>query len=318
MKVCISELTFNSFEDVFNESLIKEDILLLNREGKLAKGEGHPEVVFVSYEIMFKMLRDPVYKNNFLELIDGCKFIQASWAGIESEEAQELIKIPDLFSHGGGVHAITIGTYVFAQILRKVKDIDAHIQLQKNKEWKQMTSVAELTDMVLGVAGYGGIGQEVARLGKAFRMEVLATKRTPVSSDNLDRLYKPSDLNEMLSHCDFVVNCLPVTEDTLKAFSSEQFKAMKSSSMFINVGRGETVSEDDLQVALTSGEIECAALDVTDQEPLDKNSPLWELENCFITPHDSAWGPRAPERAVELFLLNLERYKKGDKLQNLV
>lgn len=267
---------------------------------------------------MFKMLGDPVYKNNFLELIDGCKFIQASWAGIESEAAQELIKIPDLFSHGGGVHAITIGTYVFAQILRKVKDIDAHIELQKNKEWKQMTSVAELTDMVLGVAGYGGIGQEVARLGKAFRMEVLATKRTPVSSDNLDRLYKPSDLNEMLSHCDFVVNCLPVTEDTLKAFSSEQFKAMKSSSMFINVGRGETVSEDDLHEALTSGEIECAALDVTDPEPLDKNSPLWELENCFITPHDSAWGPRAPERAVELFLLNLERYKKGDKLQNLV
>jgi phosphoglycerate dehydrogenase-like enzyme len=318
MKICISELTFNSFEDVFNESLIKEDILLLNREGNLAKGEGHPEVVFVSYEIMFKMLRAPVYKNNFLKLIDGCSFIQASWAGIESEEAKELIKIPDLFSHGGGVHAITIGTYVFAQILRKVKDIDAHIELQKNKEWKQMTSVAELTDMVLGVAGYGGIGQEVARLGKAFRMEVLATKRTPVSSDNLDRLYKPSDLNEMLSHCDFVVNCLPVTEDTLKAFSLEQFKAMKSSSMFINVGRGETVSEDDLQVALTSGEIECAALDVTDPEPLDKNSPLWELENCFITPHDSAWGPRAPERAVELFLLNLERYKKGDKLQNLV
>ena len=318
MKICISELTFNSFEDVFNESLIKEDILLLNREGELAKGEGHPEVVFVSYEIMFKMLRDPVYKNNFLKLIDGCSFIQASWAGIESEEAKELIKIPDLFSHGGGVHAITIGTYVFAQILRKVKDIDAHIELQKNKEWKQMTSVAELTDMVLGVAGYGGIGQEVARLGKAFRMEVLATKRTPVSSDNLDRLYKPSDLNEMLSHCDFVVNCLPVTKDTLKAFSLEQFKAMKSSSMFINVGRGETVSEDDLYEALTSGEIECAALDVTDPEPLDKNSPLWELENCFITPHDSAWGPRAPERAVELFLLNLERYKKGDKLQNLV
>jgi len=318
MKICISEFAFYSFKDTFDEVLSEDEILLLNREGKLSQGSGVPEVVFVSYEIMFKMLRDSAYKNNFLKLIDGCKFIQASWAGIESEAAQELIKIPDLFSHGGGVHAITIGTYVFAQILRKVKDIDAHIELQKNKEWKQMTSVAELTDMVLGVAGYGGIGQEVARLGKAFRMEVLATKRTPVSSDNLDRLYKPSDLNEMLSHCDFVVNCLPVTEDTLRTFSLEQFKAMKSSSMFINVGRGETVSEDDLHEALTSGEIECAALDVTDPEPLDKNSPLWELENCFITPHDSAWGPRAPERAVELFLLNLERYKKGDKLQNLV
>tara|TARA_B100001245_G_scaffold101334_1_gene73766 strand:- start:14 stop:970 length:957 start_codon:yes stop_codon:yes gene_type:complete len=318
MKICISELTFNSFEDVFKESLSQDDILLVNREGKLSAGKGHPEVVFVSYEIMFKMLRDPAYKVNFLKIIDGCSFIQASWAGLESEAAQELIKIPSLFSHGGGVHAITIGTYVFAQILRKIKDIDAHIELQKNKEWKQMTSVAELTDLVVGIAGYGGIGQEVARLGKAFRMEVLATKRTPVSSDYLDRLYKPSDLNEMLSHCDFVVNCLPVTEETLKTFSIEQFKVMKSTSMFINVGRGETVSEDDLYDALTSEEIGCAALDVTDKEPLDKNSPLWELKNCFITPHDSAWGPRAPERAVELFLLNLERYKRGEKLHNSV
>ena len=318
MKICISELTFNSFEDVFKESLSQDDILLVNREGKLSIGKGHPEVVFVSYEIMFKMLRDPAYKVNFLKIIDGCSFIQASWAGLESEAAQELIKIPSLFSHGGGVHAITIGTYVFAQILRKIKDIDAHIELQKNKEWKQMTSVGELTDLVVGIAGYGGIGQEVARLGKAFRMEVLATKRTPVSSDHLDRLYKPSDLNEMLSHCDFVVNCLPVTEETLKTFSIEQFKVMKSTSMFINVGRGETVSEDDLYDALTSEEIGCAALDVTDKEPLDKNSPLWELKNCFITPHDSAWGPRAPERAVELFLLNLERYKRGEKLHNLV
>tara|TARA_B100001013_G_scaffold245316_1_gene151854 strand:+ start:1245 stop:2216 length:972 start_codon:yes stop_codon:yes gene_type:complete len=318
MKICISELTFNSFEGVFNEALANEDILLVNREGKLSKGEGLPEVVFISYEIMFKMLKDPVYNDNFIKLIDGCKFIQSSWAGVESKETQDLIKIPDLFSHGGGVHAITIGTYVFAQILRKVKDIDEHIKLQKNKEWKQMTSVGELTDMVLGIAGYGGIGQEVARLGKAFRMEVLATKRTPVSSDNLDRLYKPSELNEMLSKCDFVVNCLPVSEETLKTFTSDQFKVMKPSSMFINVGRGETVSENDLYEALTSGKIECAALDVTDPEPLDKNSPLWELENCFITPHDSAWGPRAPERAVELFLLNLKRYKRGEKIQNLV
>ena len=317
MKICISEFTFNSFKDTFDEALNEDEILLLNREGKLSQGSGVPEVIFVSYEIMFKMLKDDFYNNNFIELVDGCKFIQASWAGIESEAAQELIKRCDLYSHGGGIHAITIATYIFAQMLRKVKDIDAHIVLQKNKEWRQMTSVGELTDMVIGIAGYGGIGQEVARLGKAFRMEILATKRTPVSSDYLDRLYKPSEINEMLGLCDFVVDCLPATNETLGTFSLDQFKAMKPSSMFINVGRGETVSEEDLHIALTSGEIECAALDVTDPEPLDLNSPLWELENCFITPHDSAWGPRAPDRAVEVFLSNLERYKSGKKLHNL-
>ena len=317
MKICISEFTFNSFKDTFDEALSEDEILLLNREGKLSQGTGVPEVIFVSYEIMFKMLKDELYNNNFIKLAEGCKFIQASWAGIESKAAQDLIKRCGLYSHGGGIHAITIATYVFAQLLRKVKDIDAHIVLQKNKEWRQMTSVGELTDMVLGIAGYGGIGQEVARLGKAFRMEILATKRTPVSSDYLDRLYKPSDLNEMLGLCDFVVDCLPVTNETLGTFSLDQFKAMKPSSMFINVGRGETVVEEDLHTALISGEIECAALDVTDPEPLDQNSPLWELENCFITPHDSAWGPRAPDRAVEVFLSNLERYKRGEKLHNL-
>tara|TARA_Y100000590_G_scaffold10122_1_gene12442 strand:+ start:7017 stop:7973 length:957 start_codon:yes stop_codon:yes gene_type:complete len=318
MKICISELTFTSFEDIFKESLSQDDILVVNREGKLSQGTGTPEVVFISYEIMFKMLKDEEYKNNFLNVIKGCNFIQASWAGIESEAAKQLIQSTNLFSHGGGVHAITIGTYVFAQMLRKIKDIDAHIELQRNKEWKQMTSIGELTDMVLGIAGYGGIGQEVARLGKAFRMEVVATKRNPVTSEYLDKLYKPSHLNEMVSHCDFVVNCLPVTEETLKTFTIEQFKAMKSSSMFINVGRGETVAHDDLHLALSSGEINCAAIDVTDPEPLESSSPLWELDNCFITPHDSAWGPRATDRAVELFLMNLNRYKEGEQLHNLV
>ncbi len=149
-------------------------------------------------------------------------------------------------------------------------------------------------------------------------MTVLATKRTKVSSEHLDHLFKPSDLEMMLSKCDFVINCLPVTEETKKIFSLKQFKVMKSSSMFINVGRGETVSEDDLFSALTTGEIQCAALDTTDPEPLERESPLWELDNCFITPHDSAWGPRAPERAVDLFLKNLARFEQNRRLINLV
>ena len=133
-------------------------------------------------------------------------------------------------------------------------------------------SVGELTDMTIGITGFGGIGQEVARIAKAFRMIVYATKRTPVLSDNLDRLFKPSELDEMLESCDFVVNCLPSSQDTQKVFSDNQFKAMKSSCMFINVGRGESVDEKALAKALVDGEIECAALDTTDPEPLEPNS----------------------------------------------
>tara|TARA_B100001564_G_C20618743_1_gene661252 strand:+ start:68 stop:1024 length:957 start_codon:yes stop_codon:yes gene_type:complete len=318
MKICLSEFTYEAFEGLLNENFKNDEFILIDSEANIIHGEGKPDVALVSYELMFKALKSEDFFNKYLSLIDGCSYVQGSWAGIETSQAQALIDHSEVFSHGGGLHAIPIATYIFAQILRSIKSIDAHIALQKEKSWKQMMSVGELTDMTIGITGFGGIGQEVARLAKAFRMKVYATKRSPVLSDNLDQLFKPSELDEMLPLCDFVVNCLPSSPDTQKIFSAAQFNAMKSSAMFINVGRGESVDEESLAKALLEQEILCAALDTTDPEPLDSNSPLWTLENCFITPHDSAWGPRAPLRAVELFIDNYNRLREGKKLLNQV
>lgn len=318
MKICVSEFTFNDFQEIFSESFKDEEFILIDSNANVIEGSGKPDAALISYELMFKALRSEEFFNNYLSLIKGCSYVQGSWAGIETPQAQALIKNCEIFSHGGGLHAIPIATYVFAQILRTIKSIDDHIELQRQKNWKQMMSVGELTDMTIGITGFGGIGQEIARLAKAFRMKVFATKRTPVLSDNLDRLFKPSELNEMLALCDFVVNCLPSSEDTYKVFSKEQFQSMQPSAMFINVGRGESVDEKSLADALKKRDISFAALDTTDPEPLDSHSPLWTLDNCFITPHDSAWGPRAPLRAVELFVENFNRFRKGQKLINQV
>ena len=318
MKVCLSEFTYKAFEELIDESFPGFDLLLIDSEANVVQGEGKPDIALVSYELMFKALKSEDFFERYLSLIDGCSYVQGSWAGIETPQAQKLISHSKVFSHGGGLHAIPIATYVFAQILRSIKSIDSHIELQKQKNWKQMMSVGELTDMTIGITGFGGIGQEVARMAKAFRMKVYATKRTPVLSDNLDQLFKPSELDDMLPMCDFIVNCLPSSPETHKIFSETQFKKMKPSAMFINVGRGESVDEPSLAKALEDKEILCAALDTTDPEPLDVNSPLWTLENCYITPHDSAWGPRAPQRAVELFVANFKRLQEGKKLINQV
>jgi len=318
LKICLSEFTFNSFEDILIEAFTNDEFLLIDSDANILQGEGKPDIALVSYELMFKALKSEDFFKKYLSLIEGCSYVQGSWAGIETPQAQALIENSKIFSHGGGIHAIPIATYVFAQILRTIKSIDAHIDMQRNKEWKQMMSVGELTDLSIGISGFGGIGQEIARIAKSFRMKVYATKRSPVLSDNLDRLYKPSELNEMLSICDFVVNCLPSTPETYKVFSDSQFKSMRETSMFINVGRGESVDEESLANALVNKEIAYAALDTTDPEPLDNNSVLWSLGNCFITPHDSAWGPRAPLRAVELFIDNYNRFLNDEKLINQV
>ena len=318
MKICLSEFTYKSFEELLEKNFKNDQFILIDSEANITSGEGKPDIALVSYELMFKALKSESFFERYLALIDGCSFVQGSWAGTESPQAQALISHAKIFSHGGGLHAIPIATYVFAQILRSIKSIDAHIELQREKSWKQMMSVGELTDMTIGITGFGGIGQEVARIAKAFRMKVYATKRTPVISDNLDQLFKPSELDEMLPLCDFVINCLPSSEETYRIFSKSRFELMKTTSMFINVGRGESVDEVSLAEALQEKKILCAAIDTTDPEPLDSSSPLWTLENCFITPHDSAWGPRAPLRAVELFIDNYRRLKEGKKLLNQV
>ena len=318
MKICLSEFTYKSFEELLEKNFKNDEFILIDSEANITSGEGKPDIALVSYELMFKALKSESFFERYLALINESSFVQGSWAGTESPQAQALISHAKIFSHGGGLHAIPIATYVFAQILRSIKSIDAHIELQREKSWKQMMSVGELTDMTIGITGFGGIGQEVARLAKAFRMKVYATKRTPVISDNLDQLFKPSELDEMLPLCDFVINCLPSSEETYRVFSKSRFELMKPSSMFINVGRGESVDEVSLAEALQEKKILCAAIDTTDPEPLDSSSPLWTLENCFITPHDSAWGPRAPLRAVELFIDNYRRLKEGKKLLNQV
>ena len=317
MKVCISEFIYKESESFFNQLLLEHEILLIDSSGNLLQGAGKPQVAFVSYDIMAKCIRQSGYSENFLPLMKGCDFIQGSWAGVESEVAQELIKCSNNFSYAGGVHAIPIASYVFTQMLRHVKGLDIHNKQQKDLLWKPLLLIGELTDLTIGITGFGGIGQEIARLAKAFRMNVFATKRSKIESVDLDSLYDPSDINEMLKLSDFIVNCLPDSPETNKIFSKEKFQIMKSSAMFINVGRGESVNEQDLAQALLDGEIACAALDVTYPEPLEKDSLLWKLDNCYITPHDSAWAPKGSQRLLDLFSNNFQRYIEGKDLLNL-
>ncbi len=121
----------------------------------------------------------------------------------------------------------------------------------------------------------------------------------------------------MLAACDIVVNVLPLTPDTRHFFDAQAFAAMKPSAYFINIGRGATVDEHALISALQQGHLAGAALDVFAEEPLPPDSPLWDMENVIISPHISAFSTRYDDRAIELFIANLQRYLKGAPLFNV-
>ena len=122
----------------------------------------------------------------------------------------------------------------------------------------------------------------------------------------------------MLKECDFAVVCVPLTPSTKHLFSAEQLEVMKPSAFLIDVSRGGVIDHEALLAALEEGQIAGAALDVYPQEPLPEDNPLWKITNLILTPHIAGVSRDYNQRAVNLFVENLNRYLKGKKPYNLV
>ena len=127
-------------------------------------------------------------------------------------------------------------------------------------------------------------------------------------------MYGFEDLNRALSEGDFVVLATPVTDKTRHLMNAERLEHLKSDAYLINVGRGVLIDEEALQHALRANRFAGAALDVTTEEPLPPGSPLWTMENVFITPHTAGFAEKMWERHYVAYAENLRRYLAGEPL----
>lgn len=222
-----------------------------------------------------------------------------------------------------GIHARPMGEYVLAAMLMFAHRFPRAFRQQASRQWERWDS-SELDGMTLGIVGLGHIGQEVARLGLALGMTVVATRRSasaeevvPMDGGQVE-LVPTAQLNDLLSRSDFVVLSLPLVADTVRLIGRAELDAMKTTAYLINVSRGKVVDEAVLIEALAGGRIAGACLDVFEQEPLPAESPLWGMENVIVTPHVAGSHERYEERAVELLCENLRRFLAGQPLLNLV
>jgi len=170
----------------------------------------------------------------------------------------------------------------------------------------------------LGIVGLGAIGRRIATIASAFGMRVTALKRTTAAAVGVERTFGPGQLVPFLKEAEYVVNTLPLTPQTRGYFGAQEFAAMRSDAVFINIGRGGTVQTAALLHALQSGSIAGAALDVTDPEPLPSEHPLWAMDNVILTPHYAGAHPGYVQRASAIFLENLARFVAGAELTNVV
>ena len=306
-------------------------LVITNLEAK--KMEDIPEEVWLDIEILYthKIVPTP-------DLAPNLKWIQFHRAGNERFMDAPLLDKPDLIASSmSGASAPQVAEYVLEMTLALGHRLPDIIDHQKRAEWPadrgDIYSPVELNQSTIGIVGYGSIGREVARLLQAFGATVLATKydaKHPADpgymiegsgdpeGDYVHRLYPAQALNSMLKDCDFVVVCVPLTQDTKDLIGIEQLSAMKSTAFLIDVSRGGIIEHADLIVALEEGQIAGAALDVFPEEPLPEDNPIWKFPNVILTPHIAGVSRYYNQRAVALFVENLSRYLEGRNPLNLI
>jgi phosphoglycerate dehydrogenase-like enzyme len=264
------------------------------------------------------------------------RWVQFQAAGIDHVVGQALFDTDTMITTASGIHAIQVAEYVMAMLLawaHRLPSLFIHQQrgMWPSGRWERFVP-RELNGATIGILGYGSIGREVARLARSFGMRVLATKRDvrrvadeghrlsgigDPSGELPDRIYPPSATASLVSECDYVVLCLPLTQETRHLIDEEMLRAFRPTGLLVNVGRGGLVDEGALIRALKRGWLGGAALDVFEVEPLPADSPLWKMDNVILSPHVAGFTPTYDQRAVDLFVRNIRRYLEHLPLLNL-
>jgi len=278
-----------------------------------AQAAANADIIF-NWSASLALLRDVFLISRSL------RWIHSRSAGLEQSLFPELIESEVILTNGGGVFSPSLGEFALGAILYFAKDFRRMIRNQMAGVWQQF-DITMILGKTLGIVGYGSIGRAVAARARALDMKVLGLRRNARQSkqDSLvDHVYEPGQLLEMLPRCDYVVVTLPLTARTRGLIAEPEFAAMKKNAVLINIGRGPTIDERAMVKALSENTIKGAALDVFDQEPLPQGHPFYSMENVLLSPHCADHTPDWLDDAMRFFLCQLERFKRGDSLLNVV
>src|SRR5688572_22056050 len=225
---------------------------------------------------------------------------------------------PVVICNPRGIYNDHISQHIMMFLLALAQGLPFYVEAQRQRRWQKDARPGPALDLTTATAlifGVGGIGQETARRCQAFGMQVIGVDpRWEHEAPGVER-HTPDELDAVLPQADVVIATTPHTPETEGIWNAQRFKLMKSSTFFINIGRGKTTKLDDLVAALQSGEIAGCGLDVYEVEPLPAEHPLWSLPNVLLTPHIAVKdAENLEERRYQVLLENARRFAAGEPL----
>ena len=255
------------------------------------------------------------------------KWVHSFAAGVEKFlKIDEIAKNEKLiFSNSKGAYSEALGEVGITSMMYFSYNLYSYVEKMKNKEWSKSTNKT-LYNKTLLIMGYGNNGVCLAKIAKpGFNMKVIGVNRTKrddvPGKEYTDELYSIKDLpDKVINEADYIYATLPSNSETDNIFDKNFFKKMNKDAVFINVGRGNAVNEDDIIEALENNVIRGAVLDVTKTEPLNKDSKLYNVSpsKLLITNHSLCHVPEGRKNGFDCFVRNLKNYLKTGQPINIV
>ena len=267
------------------------------------------------------------YVDYALKNFPTIKWVHSLAAGVE-----KLLKLDGIsknenliFSNSKGAYSESLGEVGITSMMYFSYNLYSYIEFMKNKEWSRPSNKTLLNKTLL-IVGYGNNGVCLAKIAKlGFNMKVIGVNRTKrddiPGKEYADELYSIKDLpDKVINEADYIYATLPSNSETDNIFDKNFFNKMNKEAVFINVGRGNAVVEEDIIDALENNIIRGAALDVTKLEPLNKDSKLYNISpnKLLLTNHSFCHVPENSKNGFECFINNLKNYLKTGKPNNIV
>lgn len=271
------------------------------------------EIIFVQEERepfnmdvsdVYAVVCNRLFLHNDITKFNNLKLIQLTSVGLDRVPLDYIKEHGIKIFNASGVYNVPMAEWVILKILEIYKKSRAFYRSQNQQKWEKQRDLLELTDKVVAIIGFGGVGTEVAKRIKVFGTKVISVDLTRKASEFADELFLIDEIDDALRKSDIVVLTLPSTEQTRHLIDKEKISKMKERSVLVNVSRGSVINEIALIEALKEDKFLGVALDVFEEEPLVE-SLLWSFDNVIITPHNSFVSDKVNERLFSLIVENL-------------
>ncbi len=242
-----------------------------------------------------------------ISVFENLKFIQLTSAGYDRTPMDYVREKNIKVFNARGVYSIPMAEFALSGVLQLYKKAGFFYENKKECRWEKNRSLLELYGKSVCIVGCGSVGNECAKRFSAFGCRVAGVDVAPYDGEFYEKMVALDELDAVLEESDIVVLTLPLTEETIGLFDENRFKKMKQGAVLVNISRGAVVCEKALINALKD-KLFGAVLDVFESEPLETTSPLWDMGNVIVTPHNSFVGEGNSERLFNVIYDNLKGY----------